>query len=328
LLWSRAIGADAIAPAADGGFYLAMTVARDAGDTALAVLRLADDGTTVWSQTVPQVNAGVSTYLAGDPGGGVWVLGTQQMQTSGPGFNLPTFVGPFLARLDATGNVLWQEMLGQVATIYPRGLAVNPSGQAFVALDSNNGSFSFGTLPDGGTIDSGPIVASINPDGSASWVDVISQDYYTGIYSLALASDGTVYSAGTTAPVQQIGTSYDPQAFVTALDGQGNLLWQRVYANTSSAGDPLVAARPCGGLALVAAIDQNGYAVIDLNVSGDEIQRRTLNCAGQCRPSALAPAGADGLVLTGQFWGVAFAFGTLTLQTSLSTDSFILRISE
>jgi hypothetical protein len=336
LLWNDAVSATRIVPIADGGFYIAGDAVGDAGLFAPSVMRLDGNGGTVWSQTVGPIADFGQSFLAADPAGGVWILGTQVMTPSDPGFNNPGLFGVFLARLDPNGNLMWSEMLGELGMNYARGIAVGPSGAAFVALQANGGPISLGDLDDGGYSWPSPIVASIGRDGTVTWAQVISPmgDQNDQVTALALGVDGTVYAAGTSDLPEAIGTSLMVDAFVTALSEDGEIQWRQLYSDYPQMGGPLLATRPCGGLVLAAATSDpaNPVVVLDLDNSGDEQRRRLLSCVGGAMcvviPTDLIAHGGDGVVMTGRFWGAPFAFDTITLGTTLSLDSFIARIAE
>ena len=162
---------------------------------------------------------------------------------------------------DATSAAVWQEDLGALQnggslggltvsgnTIYLSGTSANGSltsgGQASVVADTSGGLDAFVA----GFTDAG---ASVSAD-TVTYVGTGSTDKAG---SVIVDSSGTVYLTGTTTGTfagQNRNATGTENAFVTALDGSGNVSWTRQYGGASgtSTGNGL-------------AIDPTGSSVLD-----------------------------------------------------------------
>lgn len=320
-----------VATAADGGFFVIETATAATGGSGALVKRFAPDGAAVWSRTLTwSGNNWGGTFVASDGSGGAWIVGVELYIPTGGFTDVPN-LHPFLAHLDSDGNVLWQQTLGTLDEIYPRGLAIAPNGNALIALQVNRGSL----WTDEGGAPSGSFstVVSFDAHGSLRWASTISQSQDDQLTSLATGAGGAIYVAGTSLNGNTVGAPTTTDAFLVALDTSGELQWRTSYSDSTLIGSPLIASKPCGGLTLAAGIPSdpvNAVVVIDLDPKGTEERRRFVTCpSGSCQvsPTGLAAQGADGVVLTGWFWD-AFRFDSASVSTTLSEDGFFARLAD
>jgi hypothetical protein len=330
--WTGSISAVSLA-AADAGFYVAGRSTSNAGNAAAAFVTLLDEsGAVAWSLTIaPSTNDWAAAFVATDPAGGAWVLGTESRLLPGP--NPPIQRRPFLARIDAKGHVLWQETIGDLSgLLLPFGLVVGADGKAAVGLRLNQGSLSVGSA-DYRALD-GAIVLRFNPDGTPIWSRSISGPEHDNLAMLTLGIDGTIYATGDTLH-EGLGQTTTEDVFVVALNSSGNILWRRSYSQGTQTDSPLIASRPCGGLVLAAstAASVPEVLLLDLDADGTERRRRAFGASctavDQCYvfPTGLVAHGADGLVLVGGFRD-SFTFDSVSLTATQSDDAFVARLSD
>jgi hypothetical protein len=331
--WTAPVGAAGLAPAGDGGFYGTGYTAADAGSGVVAfVTRLDGAGAVAWSLTIAaSANDWAGEFVATDPAGGVWVLGSEREQLPGP--QAPLIERPFLARVDADGHVLWQETIGDLSGfLLPFGLVVEADGHALIGLRLNQGSLSVEGASYQAT--NGAIVARFNPDGTTSWSRSISGPEHDNLAMLAIGIDGTIYATGDTLH-ELAQTTVD--VFVAALTSSGDILWRHSYSYSqgNQTDSPRLASRPCGGLVLAASTLDTNRAVLLLDLDADGTERRRRHLAGSCAaggqcyiiPTGVVAHGADGIVLVGGFRG-SFTFDSVSLRATQSDDAFVARLPD
>jgi hypothetical protein len=154
------------------------------------VTRLDGRGAVIWSVTIAaSANNWAGAFVATDPAGGVWVLGSENKQLPGP--QAPMIERPFLTRTDANGHVLWQETIGDLSGyLLPYGVVVEADGHALIGLRLNQGSLSIAGVSYDTT--ERAIVVRFNPDGTVSWSRSVTGSPYDNLATLAIGSDGTI----------------------------------------------------------------------------------------------------------------------------------------
>jgi hypothetical protein len=333
ILWSNSIGAVALAPAGDGGFYAVATGHRTGLPSVALVTRLNASGVAVWSQTLSGSVSWRGAFVATDPTGDVWVLGSTAQAPST--VNTPVVQGAFIARLDADGHVILQQTL-YGAGMVPRGLALDGEGRALVALSLGYGLLSIGDAEYDGN--DGAVVAAFNSDGSPSWSRSVSESMIDQLTGLARDNDGTVYATGLT-PHSRSDAAID--GFVTALTPTGGILWRHVY---DGAYWLYIAARACGGLfvsmqtsampGLADAEPEPALVVLDLDATGNELRRHRIPgaCAtvGGCNlvPGNIVAHGSDGLIITGSFSGTGTFDAIALTPAPESEERFMVRVAD
>jgi len=313
----------AIAPAGDGGFFIVGETPLDSAETAF-VSRLDSQGGISWTQVLSGLN-GPPFYVVFDGSNQLWVLGVGIAPSTDPIGS--TFAS--LALLGADGRVVWQQRFGDPPShIRPVGLALTSDGHAVIALRVDGGSISIADPKADATANRG-LVASFNADGTRAWSRAIGQDPTDNISGLTVGADGTIYAAGFTVRGGPSSTTIlDP--FLVALAEDGTVRWRRTYSLDAYANEPMLAARPCGGLVIAANTEMRtnsfplGTLLIDVDDSGQEQRvRHIANAYG-----TIAAHGSDGIVLVGQLFG-NLTFDSVQLSaTGIGGNAFVARFLE
>jgi hypothetical protein len=331
ILWSSPVGAWGLALAPDGGVYLTgVTPPPKSGGTAALVTRLDTTGAVTWSRALSATaNEWAGSFVAIEPAGGVWVVGTERYISRVPQGGQSQ--RPFIAHLDERGQVLRLQPLGDLTGfVTPRGLAVDSEGRVLIALSLTQGSLSIGAATY--DVSHGAVVAAFAPDGTPQWSRAVSATSDDQIMGLARGDDGSLYVTGQTLR-SMLGTATTLDGFVMGLTPEGVVRWRRTY---ESSGAPTAAARPCGGvrLAMLDSADPVTFIlVVDLDAAGNEARRRSANgacaTAGSCNVvlGDIAAHGSDGLILTGAFSGYG-TFDALRFATNESEELFVARLAD
>jgi outer membrane protein assembly factor BamB len=257
-------------------------------------------------------------YVVFDGSNQLWVLGVGIPPSTDPR-GLP-FAS--LALLGSDGRVVWQERFGDPQSyVRPVGLALTIDGHAVIALRVH-GSLSIAD-PQADAIANNGLVASFNADGTRAWSRAIGQGPTDNISGLTVGADGTIYAAGFT-----VHSTLDP--FLVALAEDGTVRWRQTYSLDTDANEPMLAARPCGGLVIAANTEMSmngvspGILLIDVNDSGQESRvRHVANAHG-----TIAAHGSDGIVLVGQLFGNLTVDSVQLSATGIRGNAFVARFLE
>lgn len=169
-------------------------------------------GTTLWD---------VSVAVAADPFGNAYITG----------FNFPGLFSPtdsqnyFVAKLDATGNVLWTQQQGGPLLDQATELTTDTVGNVYVvgSTRSQLGSVQYG---------SGDIfVAKYAPDGTLLW----TQQYGTSLnefgFGIQVDAVGNIFVGGRVANNPDGGTITQSQGVLLKLNSQGDQEWKLTLDN-------------------------------------------------------------------------------------------------
>jgi hypothetical protein len=139
----------------------------------------------------------------------------------------------FVAKLDSSGNLLWNTFLGSAVSDYGKNIVLDISGNIYVIGKSDAG---WGIPVNAHSGGSDVLVVCLNGSGSLLWNTFLGSsdsDYGSGI---ALGSTGNVYVTGDCyatwgSPVN--GFSGTNDTFVASLDCSGNMLWNTFLGSSS-----------------------------------------------------------------------------------------------
>jgi hypothetical protein len=282
LQWSRQLGTPAddeaftVAVDGDGNSYVAGATGGDldglligdplVGATDFFLAKFGPTGNLLFTRQLGTLATDEARGVALDGLGNIYVTGTTAGDLDGPGIDSDPLVGAsdvFLAKFDASGNLLSTRQLGTRADDRAFGLAVDGVGNVYVAGST-------GGDVDGPGIGSDPLVgetdvflAKFDPAGNLLFtrqLGTLAADEARGV---AVDGVGSVYITGTTAGdldgpgidsdplvgaadfflakfgssgnllfTRQLGTLADDRGFAVAVDGAGS-----TYVTGTTAGD-------------------------------------------------------------------------------------------
>lgn len=132
----------------------------------------------------------------------------------------------FVAKYSPDLRLLWAKQLGTSGFEYAEGVAVDPSGNAYV-VGSTTGAL-FGT--NGARERSDPaedaFVVKFDPQGAQLWARQLGGDQFDAAYKVATDASGNVFVAGASSTA--LFTPFvagSPTLFVTKFDSSGGLTW-------------------------------------------------------------------------------------------------------
>jgi len=260
--WSASLADQVIAPAlaVDGGRNSVLAATR-VGQP-VTVHKFGPTGTALWQSSLAGA-AGRAFDVTTDPAGGI-VLGGSVVDTTG----MPQ--GTLVAKFDAAGNPLWQDLGTGVAQV--RELALDATGNVYALVQAGSSGSSDVQL------------IKLGADGARQWVRSFGATVASGLDSLVLNSAGQPVVTGTN------GAS---QAVVAAFDALGNPL---AVINTGTSALSLAAGRS-GEVYAVGG--DTGFLAIKYGPSFNELWRTTATTSGTALRATVDASG--NLVMTGSF---------------------------
>ena len=177
---------------------------------------------------------GTSTYDSGnaiavDGSGNIYVAGQSNASWGSPvrfHFGAGSY-DAFAARLDSSGNLIWNTFLGGCGSDGGYAIAVDGSGNVYVAGESTIG---WGSPVQGHIGATDAFVAKLNSSGTLTWNTFLGGAGWDGGPAIALGGSGNIYVAGRsndtwgTAPVLPH-TAGDYDAFAAKLNSSGVFIW-------------------------------------------------------------------------------------------------------
>ncbi len=309
--------------------------------------KFSPDGTHLWSKKFGDSNIQYARALAVDSVGNVVISGYFQQQVDFGGGVL-TATGSafdvFVAKFNTGGQHLWSKRYGNEADQQARSLAVDGSGNVYVAGDAA-GSIDFGGGSITATGNPSAFVAKLDGQGTQLWAKTSNGTGKASANAVAVTSTGTVALAGQFQGTFDLGG--DPlsnidvdDAFVTLLSASG------AHTYTLGFGDPTfqradgVAFAPNGDVllagAFTGALDLGGGPIMSAEgfdmflgrfaaTDGCLVWGRSYGGPAVQSPQALVFDAVSGnAVLTGSFGGtVDFGLGPVT---AAGDDAFLLSV--
>lgn len=316
-----------------------------------------------WAKLIGGVDFDFASAVAVDKNSNSYVTGsykgTVDFDPGSATFNLTSVGGAdvFLLKIDPAGNFVWAKSMGGVNTDEGKAVAVDAAGNIYCTGNvTNGGDFDPGpgTLSLGGPNDI--FIVKFDAAGNLLWGKSAGGDYFDYAYSIAVDTEGNVYTAGH----YEGSGDYDPgpgtsylyssagySGFILKLDTNGNFSWARSVGNSALSELRSIALDPSGNLYAVGAFQGTidfspGDGIIDLTSAGDfDIYVLKLDPSGALLWSkALGGPALDAVFdvhldndknvfLTGSFAGISDmdpGAGEAKITSSGLTDVFVTKL--
>ena len=197
-----------------------------AGDAFVA--KLDSDGSLLWNTFMGSSSTDYGYAIAVDGSGNVYVSGESLTTWGSPVNAYSGFSDVFVAKLDSDGSLLWNTFMGSSSNDYGRAVAVDVSGNVYVAGYSEA---TWG-LPVNGFTDgeNDVFAAKLNNNGVRQWNTFMGSSNNDLGWAIAVDTSGNVYVAGISnatwgSPVNAYTGSGWADAFAVKLNNSGVRQW-------------------------------------------------------------------------------------------------------
>lgn len=202
----------------------------------LILTKLDNSGNVVWQKYATGTNW--NTYsLATDQLGNSYVAGRISGGTSldlhgAVLTNTMTGANIFIAKFDASGNLIWAKSAGNYPTLYEPSIAIDGSGNSIVAGHYLGTYAGFGSITLTNPAQGDLYVVKFDPLGNVLWAKGTGS--LGGARAKGIVTDwqGNIFITGTCGSMVPFGTftltgSGGPEIFITKYDANGNVLWAK-----------------------------------------------------------------------------------------------------
>ncbi|KAA9325025.1 SBBP repeat-containing protein [Adhaeribacter soli] len=307
------------------------------------VVKYDASGNILWAKKIADNTAGRG--IAVDGSGNSYVTGYFYNSASFGSTTLTTSGNNdvFVAKYDASGNLVWAKKAGGTSTDEGYGIAVDTNGNSYITgYFYSSATFGSTTLTSSGISDM--FIAKCDASGNFLWArkgggnsfdygyaiaaDAAGNTCVTGYFN-ATATFGTtsITSAGTSdvyiarydasgnlAWVRRAGGANSDQAYGVAMDGSGNSYVTGFFWDTATFGSINLTSGGAGDV-----------FVVKYNAAGTFQWVQRSAGTGNDRPTAIAVDGSGNSYATGYFTGTS-TFGSTTL-TANGNDSYIIKLN-
>ena len=246
-------GANAVAAAPDGGWYIGGSFMRVAtfgttdytskGGTDAVLFKVSKDGELEWTRQFGGIYNDTIQRLAVDARGNVYVQGHFMTKADWGGTPLVAVGGKdtdiVLAKYDANGDHVWSQGFGSQFDDFAGGLAVDPAGNVTM-VGGFNKTISFGDADNhvsNGVVDM--FIARFDAAGKLAWAHSYGGEREDGSSGVATDAAGNTVMTGwfrttidfgkTTLPIAVSKGNMD--AFAIKHDAAGNIVWVQTWGD-------------------------------------------------------------------------------------------------
>ena len=233
-------------------------------DRAIFVAKLGGDGTHVWSMRVSGAGSGTPQAVAVDAKGNVLVagglsgtlrFGTTELTSAGGN-------DAFVAKLDASGNIVWAKSWGDAADQIANAIAVDAKGNIFVTGALEGSMDLGGSKPLTSAGGSDVFVLALDGTGKPAFAGAFGDGATQIGYGVAVDAKGDVLVTGAFGGQIDFGGGALKSAggldvFVAKLDATGKQLWSKRYGDKSDQ------------LARAIAVDASGHVALTGEFGGE-----------------------------------------------------------
>ncbi len=235
-LWSRQIGTSAndfsrsVTVGASGNVYITGATSGDlggnnAGGLDAFLTKFDSSGNELWTQQIGSPNTDISSSVAVDGSGNVYItgFGGHLDGTSGAGYDI------FLVKYDSSGNLLWSKENNSNLSDYSQSVAIDGTGNAYIT------GYTKGDLAGDNAGDDDAVLFKYDSLGNELWSKQIGTSGEDQAHAVAVDTSGNVYISGhSNGDLGGTNTSNNYDAFLFKYDSSGNLIWSRLTGSSSS----------------------------------------------------------------------------------------------
>ncbi|MCB9317449.1 MAG: SBBP repeat-containing protein, partial [Lewinellaceae bacterium] len=309
------------------------------------IVKYDPSGDILWAASGGGPASDIGFGIATDASGNVYVtggftgsatFGSQTVNASGGGTDV------FIAKYDATGNVLWVVSGGGFDTDFGSDIAADASGNVYVTGEFQ-GTAGFGsqTLTSAGDVDA--FVVKYDASGNVLWARSGGAGNFDTGNGIAADAAGNVYVTGAFRNNADFGSQTvssvgDSDVFVAKYDASGNVLWARSGGAGNFDTGNGIAADAAGNVYVtgyfrgnagfdsqtVSSVGNSDVFVAKYDASGNVLWVVGLGGTNADAGNGITTDAAGNAYVIGDFRGTA-GFGSQTLTSSGNVDVFIAK---
>jgi uncharacterized delta-60 repeat protein len=289
--WQRTLGntnteaGSGIAVDSSGNCYVAgYTNSTGAGSTDVLITKYNTSGTIQWQRVLGGTSSEYGNGIAVDSSGNCYVVG--YTDSAGAGFE-----DVLIAKYNTSGTIQWQRTLGGASPDYGFGIAVDSSGDCYVAGRTNSA----------GAGSTDVLIAKYNTSGTIQWQRTLGGASTDIGFGIAVDSSGNCYVAGRT---DSTGAGSN-DVLITKYNTSGTIQWQRTLGGSGFEGCNGIAVDSSGNCYVAGRTDSTGAGSNDVliakyNTSGTIQWQRTLGGASSDLGYSIAVDSSNNCYVTGQ----------------------------
>jgi hypothetical protein len=272
----------------------AFTLTNSGGLDVFTVKYATNDGTALWARSSSGTDWEYGNSVAADKSGNCFLTGYFRGTSVTFGtFTLTnsnsSFYDVFIVKYAVDGTVLWAQRAGGTFNEIGNSVAVDTSGNCFLAGSFESSTITFGniTLTNAASGTQDMFIVKYNPIGSVLWANSVGGDQDDGLNSIVVDTSGNSYLVGF---FKSASITIGSETLTNSTPGLADLF----IAEYSSGGNPLWA-KSAGG-------------------TGDDIA------------NSIAIDASRNSFVAGYFGSPTLAFGTITLINAGNSDTFITKL--
>ncbi len=250
-------GANGIAVDGSGNIYIAgytsgsLDGETNSGNNDAFIAKYDSTGARQWVKLLGTTGDDRANGIAVDGSGNIYIAGLTPGNLDGNA-NAGSY-DAFIAKYNSTGEKQWVELLGTTALDYAYRIAVEGSGDIYIA-GATSGSLDGRT--NAGSNDA--FIAKYDPAGVKQWVELIGSMGADEAYDISMDGSGNIYIAGyTSGSLDGETNSGNNDAFIARFDPSGVKQWVKLLGTTAL------------DYAYGIAVDNSGYAYIAGRTQGN-----------------------------------------------------------
>ena len=231
IVWTKRLalhGPQDISISSDGSIHI-VTYSR--------LTKFNSEGSQVWTILLGESHGGTADWMFDASGvstfsdGSIYVTGNFHTGLDGQISNGMQDI--FLTKFNSDGSKVWTRILGGSSNDHAYEISAAADGSVYIAGYTE--SKIFDTQINNGREDA--FIAKFNSDGSRSWTKLMGGGSSDGGYDVSIASDGSIYFAGSTfsGNFESQSTYSEISAFLTKFNSDGTFGAAPTYTLTSSA---------------------------------------------------------------------------------------------
>jgi uncharacterized delta-60 repeat protein len=204
-----------IAVDSSGNVYVTgYTSSQGSGGNDVLIAKYNNSGTIQWQRTLGGIDSDYGTSIAVDSSGNVYIGGYTRSQSAG-GFDV------LITKYNTSGTIQWQRTLGGSAFDYGTSIAVDSSGNVYVA--------GYAYSPSGGA-QPDVLITKYDTSGTIQWQRTLGGSGYDFGYGIAVDSSGNVYITGYTDSQGSGGAD----VLIAKYNTSGTIQWQRTLGGANT----------------------------------------------------------------------------------------------